>query len=388
MTDYSMPDIPEEVRRLLSNGRRHHYIPQFLQRRFGINPEDKTTHIHTLDVRSGKTGKAPIKDVAVVSHHNTLYEAPNTHPGFVEALLSYIEGRAAPLIQRLVQGDALKSEEYLDLTVFIHAQQQRTPRGRESIHFILEKAGTAWLLKRMYEGREISRGALTEELGRAPTEDEIDTYIKEIAQPFEDGSYQAMPPHDMEIAAMFMSAEKAHEIIYEMHWILIDAPAGESFILSDEPLARLDPQNPGGPTGWRASPTLEVTLPLDPKLCLMLTRFPERTTDRITATPSQVLDINLRTYASAREHIYGPTQQLLQSVRAAAKKAPGRVADYRPSMTKFHVIERVEGMTGPPKVTTAAAPTKVTIRRGRKPTKTDSPDAQTQDAVSQPTRHG
>jgi hypothetical protein len=113
---------------------------------------------------------------------------------------------------------------------------------------------------------------------------------------------------------MFQTAETAHELIYEMHWLFIEAPRGESFILSDEPMLRHDPANPGGSAGWRSSATVEVTLPLDPKLCLMLQRFPKNIADWMTAPPAQVMDINLRTDASARDAIYGPTQKLLQDV--------------------------------------------------------------------------
>jgi len=100
--------------------------------------------------------------------------------------------------------------------------------------------------------------------------------------------------------------------------MLLEAPDGQNFILSDDPLVRLDPLNPDGPAAWRSSPTVEATMPLDPQYCLRLRQPPlAQSTHVITA--EEVLDINLRTYAGAREALFGPTEQLLESVSAAAK---------------------------------------------------------------------
>jgi len=162
---------------------------------------------------------------------------------------------------------------------------------------------------------------------------------------------------------MFVPTPDLVPLIYDMSWTLLRAPEGQSFILSDDPLVRYDPGNPDGPTGWRSSPTVEATLPLDPQLCLLL-RQPPRTQREMVITVERVLDINLRTYAGAREAIFGPTEQLLESMYAATKANPIRADLYRPKPPIFHVFERVVGDDQPFKVTRFPGPRDIKIRRG------------------------
>jgi hypothetical protein len=151
-------------------------------------------------------------------------------------------------------------------------------------------------------------------------------------------------------------------LIYDMNWMLLEAPSGQSFILSDEPLVRVDLLNPGGPAGWRSSPTVEATMPLDPQYCLRL-RQPPRAQNARVITVEEVLDVNLRTYAGAREAIFGPTEELLESVSAAAKANTIRIDLYRPKPPTTHVFERVDGEDKPFKVSSILGPSEIKIRR-------------------------
>jgi hypothetical protein len=150
-----------------------------------------------------------------------------------------------------------------------------------------------------------------------------------------------------------------------MDWTLLEAPDEQSFILSDDPLVRLDPLNPNGPAGWRSSPTVEATMPLDPQYCLRLRQPPLAQSKRVI-TANEVLDINLRTYAAAREAIFGPTEQLLKSVHAAANINTIRVDLYRPKPPDMYIFERIEGEDKPSKVTRIPGPSEIKIRRNRK----------------------
>ncbi len=160
------------------------------------------------------------------------------------------------------------------------------------------------------------------------------------------------------------SSKWQNHLISEMNWTLLEAPVGQRFILSDDPLVRLDPLNPGGPDGWRSSTTDEATMPLDPHYCLRLRQPPlAQNTRNITA--EEVLDINLRTYAGAREAIFGPTEQLLESVCAATKVNTIQVDLYRPKPPNLYVFEQVEGEDKPSKVTHIPGPSEINIRRNR-----------------------
>jgi len=356
------PEIPEEILRCISNAKRHHYVPEFLLRRFSTSPEEQHPLICRLDVKTGTISKLSTLNCAVVQHYNRLSATSDLPSGFPEGMLSYAESRSAPIIEKLVFGEMLDERERVDLSIFIMIQQQRTPRGREWQRFGQEQAAKFWFLKQLYERPDRTREILRGDLSREPTEAEVNESIRKMAESIESGQLMLSVSPDQEILGMFVGAPTLIPLIYDMNWMLLRAPEGQSFILSDDPLVRHDPANPGGPAGWRSSPTVEVTLPLDPQLCLLL-RQPPLAQREIVITAEQLLDINLRTYAGVREAIFSPTEQLLESVSAVAKANEVRVDLYRPKPPTVHFFERMIEEDKPFKVTTIHGPRDIKIRR-------------------------
>jgi Protein of unknown function (DUF4238) len=301
-TPGDLPEIPDEVKRFVTNAKRHHYVAEFHQRRFSRAPQEEHPLIHQLEVKTAKTSSTSTINSCVIQHYDTFYEVPNLPRGFAEATLSAVEAEAAPVIDRLVQGQPITKTEEGQLALFIYFQQQRTPRGREALNFALEQGGKFWMLKQIYEGRDVHGRLLLEKLGREPTEEEISESVKTWADDIESGRLKVVPTRDHEVGAMFMSVEAGVAAILGMSWTYVEAPAGERFILSDEPSLRVDTAHPDVSIGWLSSPTFEATLPLDPGLLLFMRPHPAFGRQRSIATPAQVMGFNLRTYASARAH--------------------------------------------------------------------------------------
>jgi Protein of unknown function (DUF4238) len=360
------PEIPKEIQQHLSNAKRHHYVPEFLLRRFSTNPADEHPLIYRHDVRTGAITKLSTSNCAVIQHYNRLSATSGLPAGFAEAMLSYTESHAAPLIEKLLHGGMLNLQERVEFSTFLMAQQMRTPRGREWLRFGQDQAAKYWVLKQIYENRDLTKERLREDLGREPTDDEIDESILQMAETFERDELMVNVSSDQEILGMFMPAPDLIPLIGEMNWTLLEAPVGQSFILSDDPLVRLDTLNPDGPAGWRSSSTVEATMPLDPHYCLRLRQQPPLAQSAHVITADEVLDINLRTYASALDAIFSPTEQLLESVNAAAKANTIRVDLYRPKPPNMYVFERTEGEEKPSKVTRIPGPSEIKIRRTKK----------------------
>lgn len=358
-------EIPEAIRQHLSNAKRHHYVPEFLLRRFSTNPSEEHPPIFRLDIRTGAIIRLSTSNCAVIQHYNRLSPTTGLPEGLAEALLSYIEGQAVPLVEKLLHGEIFDVQERVEFSMFLMAQQMRTPRGREWLRFGQDQAAKLWLLKQIYENRDISRDHLREELGREPTVDEIDEYILQMAEPLERDELYVSYGQDMEILGMFTPAPDLIPLIGEMNWTLLEAPVGQSFILSDDPLVRLDPLNPDGPAAWRSSPNVEATMPLDPRYCLRLRQPPPRQSSSVIAA-DEVFETNLRTYAAALDAIFGPTAQLLESVHAAAQASPIRVDLYRPKPPNTYIFERIVGEEKPSKVTHIPGPREIKIRRSKK----------------------
>jgi hypothetical protein len=347
-----------------SNAKRHHYVPEFLLRRFSTNPTEEHPSIWQFNVKTGIPLEISTTNCTVIGQYNRLSPASGLHPGFAEGMLSDIEGQSVPVIEKLLHSKMLNEPEREILSAFLMAQQQRTPRGREWSRFTQEQAATAWLLNQVNTNLDVTREHLREELKREPTEEEINTAIRDLAKPLERGELTVSASSDQEVLGMFVPAQDLIPLINDMNWTLLQAPNGSSFILSDEPLTRIDPLNPGGLAAWRSSPTVEATMPLDPQYCLRL-RQPPRSQSTHMITAEEVLDINLRTYAGAREAIFGPTEALLESVNAAAKTNPIRIDLYQPKPPTVHTVEQVKGEDKPFKVTSTPGPTEIKIRRNR-----------------------
>ena len=79
-------------------------------------------------------------------------------------------------------------------------------------------------------------------------------------------------------------------------------------------------------------------MPIDPTACLVLRPGPPRL-EHTHGHSDYVLDLNLGTYASAEWAIYGPRVDLVQKVRAEAKRRKVRVAALTPVPPKIHILE-------------------------------------------------
>ncbi len=101
-TDNEDLKIPEEIRRLISGAKRHHYVSEFLLRRFSIAPHDERPQIYRLEVTTGTIATSSTRDCAVIQHDNRLSDASGSPPCSALALLSYAEGMAAPVIDNAI----------------------------------------------------------------------------------------------------------------------------------------------------------------------------------------------------------------------------------------------------------------------------------------------
>jgi hypothetical protein len=135
-----------------------------------------------------------------------------------------------------------------------------------------------------------------------------------------------------------------------MTWRSLRAPAGTEFICCDNPLNIYDPgaahrEKMNAGVGWASSFAVEATLPLDPRVCLLVTPGPPLwRLENVDAT--LVAEVNLRTYAAAQQFIYGRSQESVHVVRKNAKRQRGLVETFRPRPPQVTIFdERIKGET-------------------------------------------
>jgi hypothetical protein len=344
--------------------KRHHYVPRFLLRRFSCEPTADNPLIWRLDKESGKSSRSNVTNEAVISHYYRIEEAHGLTATYIENVLSMIEGDASPLVAKLVDGHTLPPAERVQLALFVWIQFARTPLARTWRAFAQDHAGHLVALKALTDVDHIQQ--VFEQRGESKTPEEIDVWRFETMQQLEDGSLTIVPPPDLEVLTMFLHAEEMSLLAAsQMSWLGLRAPAGHQFILSDHPVAVYDPAAAGdAPVAWQSSPTVEVTLPLDPSFCLLLTHG-SPTYQLVEVAEDDIREINLRTYAWAHWTLYGATAQAVQQVRAVAKKQKRIVASLEPRPPQLVVAERFVDKPDPFKITVNRPPARGTRSRRR-----------------------
>lgn len=321
-------------------GKRQHYVPKFMLRRFGVDPEDKRTLIWRLDKKTGKPERAnPINETVVGRYYRITHDDGSIDDSADEAL-DAIENDAAKVIRRVaLSGYSATAEDVAHLLLFALTLKQRTPQGREAIHEMDAQLGklqndvSLQDRKRFYE---VMKPHLNE------SEGELEVRRVRMLEDLRSGRVQVRSTASREVAVMFATlAEAADELFEKLGCVLLRAPAdGRSpFILSDHPVTHYDPDRIGEASGFLPGPEGGTLVPLDPAFALVFVSNEPGAWRDVTLTRKDVDGCNLLTYAWARDAVYGPSQEAVTRVRQNAKRNRRLLAEFAYSPPRLWVAE-------------------------------------------------
>ncbi|HEY2599733.1 MAG TPA: DUF4238 domain-containing protein, partial [Candidatus Dormibacteraeota bacterium] len=311
--------------------RRHHYLSRFLMRGFSERPDAANPPIWKLDKATGKPSRTSINSDAVVKDFYRLQEVPGLEATQIETDLAKIEGIAAVHLSRLVAGGNLSQVDRFELASYINLQHRRTPRGRQ------------WFVE-MYE--HMSKVIMDFNVNRVDTDDKIRDFLRQQGSDTSDDAVLAFRTHlddwrsghmrlettsDHEVMGMFMANNQvAIAIASQMTWTLLRSDPPHEFVLGDHPICMYDPTAiRGHGVGWMSSRETEVSLPVGRYACLVFkVGTPICREDR--AAQERVMDLNLRSYATAEWSLFGATQLAVQTVRADARRNTDMIHKYQP----------------------------------------------------------
>lgn len=318
----------------------HHYVPQFLLRRFGRPPNTRKTKVARLDVASGDMRVSNPRNEAGKRFFYRLdledMEAINggdlPDPNEIEKLLSRIEAVAAPVVAQLVKHPrrTTELEQLVALSNFVAALLHRTPDGRADLAEADAEIQRLASIEVFSDPEAVRRG-MPSETTEAEVLEMRDRIVRDLMERCIEFESTPMREIGMLLRAIPVIGEW---LMTKAQWTVLRAPSDRQFVLSDAPVAQYDPtpKVEGAGAGFASSPTSMTLLPIDPSAALLIQPSPDGYVSLPMprqVTREQVDDINLLSYAQADQAIFGPVKSILAGVHCSAALDPDRVAAYR-----------------------------------------------------------
>ncbi len=329
----------------MARAKRHHVIPQFILKNFSPSPATKNPAIWRLDKANGRISPSSVANEAVIGHFNRLEELDEGASG-VEEDLARIEGECKPAIQKVLGGADLTIQDAELIAVFTVLQERRTPRARQSTTELMEH-GYRVIAEVAASNDPGLRDLAKARLGRDPSEEEIAAERRQILDDLRSGRLVVQTTGDHEVLSTFLAADDLTRSVVAGTRLACLRAVGAEFVLADHPVCMFDPTVPSNRgVGWLSSPLTEVTFPISRDVCLMFRPGPPGYA-HLEADKDTVLDINLRSYASAEWSVYGSGQRWLQDVRYAARRNRAKVLKYEPHKRHFIFFESRQGEAKP-----------------------------------------
>jgi hypothetical protein len=309
-----------------SKPKRHHYVPRWHLRRFAVDPAkarvarySKSADTHLL---------LPVENAAVIGQYYTWHrdgEADTT----VEEGLAMIDGRASEVLPKLERGDDLVDTEPNVVAGYLALLHGRVPPMRDGLQNVIETFGALQAEMMFANATPEERQARIEDArkrGLADTEDEYDVLEARIIEQIRNREMKVTMDHIATMGLAAMGAERSIPIIEQMSWMVIEAPPGSEFVISDNPIVVYSESTTSYMGAGYLTPDVEVTMPLSRKH-LFLASHLHSFQGRCCVTADAVDHFNSRTWVRAQDYIFASSREVLERVEASlapdVRRRPG-----------------------------------------------------------------
>lgn len=311
-------------------GKRQHYVPRFLLRRFAIDPTAKKSYIYKLEKSTGRPLRVnPLNEVVIGRYYRIVLDDGTVIDAADEAL-DRIEAMAAEVVPEVADpGYVVSGEHVLILMLFIASLKNRTPQTREALRETDEQAADLALEQMLSD-----RNRYHERFGTERPVDEVEAERLKLLDALRAGRIGMMSSPEREVTLVFMALEEVTNMLFNdmsIQCIRVLPTSKTTFVLSDHPVAHYEPtpKTPESGAGFMSSPNSQTWVPLDPRFGLLLTpQNPQSWVNR-EATDGEVDELNLLTYAWARDATYGPSQEAVTRVRRFAKANRALLGEFK-----------------------------------------------------------
>jgi hypothetical protein len=321
-----------------------HYIPTFLQRRFGVDPESKKTKVFRLDTSSGSCRVANPRNEAAERRYYRLVDEDGKIDDSVEDLLSDVEYRGAGVIRSIVESPSasIEPQDLVSLAVFVATMKCRTPEGRADLADADVEISKLAAMQLFSDFEAVKRS-----MDPGASDEAVKRLRGRLLDDLKDGDIYFESTATREIGLMLAGMPAMVDwLISKADWHVLVTPSDRQFILSDAPVTHYDPtpKMPGAGAGFDSSPGAMTFIPIDPCIGLLIRPSPDELLNWRTRPIDRVLvdDLNLLIYAQAGRAIFGASQGIVTGVRRDARRNRKRLAQYARRRPRIWVSEDVD----------------------------------------------
>ncbi len=260
-----------------NTARNHHYVPQFYLRGFS-DPNLKNEQLHVIDKVDRRRFVTNPRNIASQRDFNRI-NLPDYSPNEVEKRLAQIESRVAPVLISIAKTGTLPEDD-IDmayLRVFAAILSANNPQIRDRL-IDRDRETSRQMMQSVVASREVYESRLSD-LGM---EDKIGYEAAKAFAESEKYTIDIEDPGGYYLARVFDSLDRSVLPVFDtMTWSLVIAEEGETdLICSDLPVVLFRAVNTILPaphethsTGYTTE-SLEVTMPLNPRMAIYATDFP------------------------------------------------------------------------------------------------------------------
>jgi len=238
--------------------KRHHYLPIFYQEGFCRN-----SFLWIYDRKENKFRRDQPINTGVIGKYYTFETGNGEESAAIEEFLAkWIDTPAKNAIDKLVRGVPLTARERSDFSLFLSFLRVRTPDFEKEYKEGMKGIGEH-LFRRMFYNDEASDRKLRQM-------DPVRIVGKEMGfEEFKDYMFsqvEAVPGKLGWLEIMRNTAVRSAEMLFSLRWTVLTAPAGTSFITSDNPFTVVPP--PGAVSCGIATPGAIKIVPLTARAVL------------------------------------------------------------------------------------------------------------------------
>lgn len=302
---------PAEAAPHLTGPKRQHYLPRFYLHGF----TGGSGSLAVYDRETNVTRSQQPANTAVVGHLYTGVDQEGRKRFEFEQFLSKIEGLAAPIIPKLVDGEELSEDERVDLAYFVAFSACRTPAMLDRV-----KDFNSQMVRRVAKGLFLDVAGVKEILrskhGAAISEDELEEEARKASEFIMSDRYKVTTNHRWAVGVSAMVASDIADIFVNRDWIVIHrSDDRRSFITTDYPviLEATEPRERLFRGVGYANMDALVLMPLH-QSCMLALRGTRGRLEHRTATPEQVRGMNLRIASSCQRFVIGRDEALVRSL--------------------------------------------------------------------------